>query len=1197
MAPEIFISRLREIGRMLNRWSAEVWMLFGAAVILTVLWGLALSDIALGYHRAGRMVAWGLPVLLLAALLSRIVRVASRAHTPESVAVCVERAFPQLDNHLINFLQFAAAGSGDPFKTAYVKMGVPLWNGLDFRAMKDRRLHRRAQLALGAAVLLFLIPWPLIGNAWPVAVWRIVNPFSGIAPVSMTRLLEVSPGNTSVVQGRNMVLSCRVQGKKGHAVQLDLKPADGGSKTVSLGALRGGEVEGFSHTLSKVTTDMKYRFRAGDAYVDGWYELIVRPPLAFASVELEVTPPAYTGLRPRRYDAQAASMEFPVGSTVAVKARVNTPATGLSLAVGGEPAALRDRDGGLEWQGTVVVTHGAAFVLTATAAEGERAEATLGFTLSPDRPPSLEIKYPRQPVVLAPGAAPTIEFAANDDFGLDEITIERLPEPSAPKGTTNVVKSFKWIVTRNKEYSALWKGDVPKTLEKATLLFRVVARDNRLPDRNETVSAVLSFSTGELEAASRKQAEGERRAIADLNRVIDMQRENVDRTRQYQGQLATTQSDLWAAVAERQQAIRDEVKVLLEKEGGKYLGALLGAVRKLFAGEMTEVIPLLRAIPGAKEDAGRTQFVSRALALEEKILRQLTFAGKAAEQARIDSRNSALTGLLDGMIVRQDKLIKGALRCVSQDVAVAEAQVDEQDALGSDVSAFMKACEAEAAAMQGDDPDFAAFLRGIAAYCGEQKLREDMLKAAEFMEKQELREALRTQRSAYDKLLTARRKFDELKALAEKEQNETLIEALEGAREKLEKLKALEKKLIEEMDLVEAQRDKSGKQTDRMEEDFKELQENLKDALLQIPRDLDIFAHLNVGNDLVEDVYSVFEEVTQQEPAGPGKSGPVKEIAQIKREQLLDGMDRVKKRLDDFESWLKNVADGKKQLAEAFDKEEMPEGVALTPLQTEMDDIIGDLMKEDEKQQQEDQDGAINSAVPDLEMGGAIAEGNLTAFSAKGRSGNERPDHKEQDGRSNVGRQGMANGETAAGSGTIGKGDDNIEARRTQDPTQAGQVKADGEASTKATGGGKLGSGKGDGYGQGQGITRMDSSEAGSLEGLMAAMAKRADSAYAQASLKGLRADSLKTAAHHIRQANDAIAKGAPIAQVQELKRKAIMDLRKAKTELGQGAVSSLDAAGTGELIHDVVESSPDEAPPRYRGLVSEYYKKLSESL
>jgi hypothetical protein len=299
----------------------------------------------------------------------------------------------------------------------------------------------------------------------------------------------------------------------------------------------------------------------------------------------------------------------------------------------------------------------------------------------------------------------------------------------------------------------------------------------------------------------------------------------------------------------------------------------------------------------------------------------------------------------------------------------------------------------------------------------------------------------------------------------------------------------------------------------------------------------------------------------------------VAEKAVIKREYLLEAMEKATELLDDFEMWLGKDADTKKITVEAADKEEMPEGVALTPLQTSMEDIIGDLQKvADEKLDKAADDGAINAATPDMEMGGEITEGDTTTFSAKGKSGNETPDHKEQDGRSNIGRQGMSSGESAAGSGTIGKGDDDIEARRTQDPTQSGKVTADGEADTKATGGGKLGSGKGDGWGQNGGTDRMDSGEAGSMAKSLENMAKKADQAYAQASLKGV-----------------------PISQVAELRRKAIGALKKAKTELGEGSAASLDGQNFISSLTDVIEADQEISPEKYRKLNASYYKMLNE--
>lgn len=312
---------------------------------------------------------------------------------------------------------------------------------------------------------------------------------------------------------------------------------------------------------------------------------------------------------------------------------------------------------------------------------------------------------------------------------------------------------------------------------------------------------------------------------------------------------------------------------------------------------------------------------------------------------------------------------------------------------------------------------------------------------------------------------------------------------------------------------------------------------------------------------------------------------------------MLEMMEEAEERMDDMEMWLGETPDDIKVTTEAFDREEMPEsGIALGALSTEVEDMIGDLLEDNDEMNDAADDGATTHAMPDMPMGWEVMEGDISSFAAKGKSGNETPDHKEQDGRSNVGRQGMSTGETAAGSGTISEGDKNIEERRTEDPTQSGQVDLDGEADTRATGGGKLGTGKADGQGMSGGVERIDSNEEGSWEGMAALMARQADAIYAKASLKNVRVDSLKAAAHHLRQASDAIARG-DIEQVREYRRMAGASLRRAQAELEAGPTGAMVLEGQAGVLDDVIETGPDQAPPQYRDKVAEYFKALNKAL
>ncbi len=187
----------------------------------------------------------------------------------------------------------------------------------------------------------------------------------------------------------------------------------------------------------------------------------------------------------------------------------------------------------------------------------------------------------------------------------------------------------------------------------------------------------------------------------------------------------------------------------------------------------------------------------------------------------------------------------------------------------------------------------------------------------------------------------------------------------------------------------------------------------------------------------------------------------------------------------------------------------------------------------------------------------------------------------------------MSNGETAAGSGTIGEGDKNIEARRTEDPMQSGKVDLAGKADTKATGGGKLGTGKADAFGMSGGAERVDSKEAGSNDGMAALMARQADALYAKASMKNVRVDSLKDAAHQLRQSNDAIAKGN-IEQMKEFRKMAASSLSRASAQLQAGPSGAMEAQGKAGALDNVIESGPDQAPPQFRAKVAEYYKALN---
>ncbi|MEA3212662.1 MAG: hypothetical protein QOE70_5719 [Chthoniobacter sp.] len=1191
--PPQFLAKLDEIGKSLIRWQAELKLMLGLAVIAGWVCLLGFIDLWLRLDRPDRLVTWTVLLALVGGTLW-LVRGALRLRfTPEAVAASVEKTFPQLDNHLINYLQLARNPEGDPFKAAYLRAGVPEWQNLDFRKMRDEKAHRRSQIMLSVAAAVLLLPALFFGQAWAVAVWRTVNPFSTVEPPSLTKILQVQPGQSTVLQGEPLVLSCTVKGFEGHEVRVEIEPGDAQKSLYSIGRIHGGAPQEFSYRLTKVTTGLRYRFRAGDAPNSAWFTIGTRPPPAFTAISLVIVPPAYTKLPPRTVNARDGRLIVPTGSEVRITATSKTPFASIRLrGVGRESIQFASAGQPTIWKATATLSSGTSLTLKGEDTFGSTVEEEVPFALDPDKAPGIEVVSPNGRAILPPGARPQIEFQVADDFGVSEVVLEEVAPNATREDKGTEVK--RWKVGGAREFHQVWKSE-NSPLRGSDTAYRIVARDNRPEPPNESFSGNVVFNAATPGDMAKQRNELEQAALANLQKVLDLQKRNLADTGRFHDALKDISEAQWNGTAERQKEIRSLMHDLLANPI-KPLGSLTAAAQKLYVNEMMLAIDALQSIPAA-EDARKATLSTEAVALESKILKQLSFAMAAAGEAKIDRRVSGLSALIEALVRDQGSALTQTHTFVASKAKVGRTLVDAQDRLGGDVAAFLAACKDEAAQVAQTDAALAETINKMVARANELKIRSDMVVAAERLDQNQPAEAVPLEERAVASLKSIQAMLDQIKLKEEAEKRDLLVDAVKQAQEKLAKLEALNQKMKEAMEQVKGQKNKDDKAMDEMEEEFQALQKNIKEALLEVPNDLHIFTELNVANDLVEDVFSVFQEIEQK--AGSEKDAPdkVTELGYAKEDELLAQMGEASKRLDAMEMWLGEKPDELKITTEAHDKAEMPEsGIALAELAAAAQDLVGDLMKEEKKMADKADDSATNHAMPDFPAGNEVMEGDIASFGAQGKSGNQTPDHKEQDGRSNVGRQGMSTGETAAGSGTIGEGDKNIEARRTEDPVQSGKIDLAGKADTKATGGGKLGTGKADAMGMGGGAERMDSKEAGSAEGMAALMARQADALYAKASMKNVRVDSLKDAAHQLRQSGDAIARG-DIQQVREFRKMAVSSLTRAATNLAAGPSGAMEAKGSTGALDNVIESGPDQAPPKYRDKVAEYYKALNGAL
>ena len=352
------------------------------------------------------------------------------------------------------------------------------------------------------------------------------------------------------------------------------------------------------------------------------------------------------------------------------------------------------------------------------------------------------------------------------------------------------------------------------------------------------------------------------------------------------------------------------------------------------------------------------------------------------------------------------------------------------------------------------DDEFAKQLRTAYDLLDKGKTYEKALNAAEALTGGDVPASLQGQEEVLRDLMQALNLLNQWRV---KNAQRILADAAEALQKTKEQLGALEAK---QNQIAEVTRDLSqrGKLDDEVREKLREMDEQQKEMaklVEELANDLYQFPELPVCNELNSKMREILEDVEQ---AMESENAPAMEIAVQKEDSLLDAIRNTKERVEDVEMWLMDIPDNIVWNMESFDSDEFP-NMPLVPLPDELEEIcVGELLDQAADIEAQSQDTTGNNMIADMEMGWAIMDGPMPCFSAKGKSGNTRPNDNEMTGRSGAGREGQSNGELVENhvKGLEGR---TTHARRTQDPFQKGMVTED-ENSTmdaRATGGGKLG--------------------------------------------------------------------------------------------------------------------------------------------
>lgn len=885
--------------------------------------------------------------------------------------------------------------------------------------------------------------------------------FRGLNRVPVfTTIVRVLPGDVTVVPGADLDVVATVAGPRPESVMIDVREAHQATdsrRAYPVHAATDAPTpagEPWECPFREVFQPFQYRVVAGTRR-SPWYTVRVATPPALTDWNVRVEPPAYTGQVPFTVDRKTAGQGIVTGSRLRLTGEASGELREVQVRLGNQRLAFDAELAAARFEGRFSVTEVGKVSLTLVSRDGLEGTFPLPLVVVPDGVPTIALVDTAAKIKLAAVGNVGIGFRADDDWGLGRVGIEvvqpdgktvDLDTQSPPAGDA-VSRSFSGRILLDAARLTLMPGRSARV--------RLFAEDRRPgAGQRRGYSGSVEIALEELTDKAKERQQQVQNAGDYLSTIIRLQQENLGGTRRLLDTVASGRSVATGPVRGLQEV---QVRIL---EGGRALlgkGESLGDLRVPLTGLVEEemvraVDALAQAVAGG--EAAQREALGGALELEKRILAVLTGAkdGLAAEAAYQDRKD--LFALFRQLVARQQKNLQEtvALDAKAPPPARCRSLATTQDQLAVDLTGFREQSAAVIAAPMKND-DFAARLRDVCDLLDRRQVFTLMVTAAEQLEERELPAATTGQRTIVAALLEALDVLNRWNAQQAQQVVEKAGDVLKEVAAALDKLEKDQARIAETTHELA----RTGKLDDQTREKLRQMdkeQEAMADLVEELAQDLCQFPELPVCNELNSLMREIFEDVEQ---AAGSADAPAIEIAVQKEDALLDAIRAAKERVEDVEMWLPSVPDNIAWNMESFDADEFPD-MPLVPLPEELEDIVGNLLEQAEDIAQQAQDSTGNNMMADGEMGWDITDGPMPNFSAKGKSGNTRPNDNEMTGRSGAGREGQSNGEMVEGS-VKGLEGTETHARYTRDPLQKGQASEADDSTLKArsTGGGKLG--------------------------------------------------------------------------------------------------------------------------------------------
>jgi hypothetical protein len=279
-------------------------------------------------------------------------------------------------------------------------------------------------------------------------------------------------------------------------------------------------------------------------------------------------------------------------------------------------------------------------------------------------------------------------------------------------------------------------------------------------------------------------------------------------------------------------------------------------------------------------------------------------------------------------------------------------------------------------------------------------------------------------------------------------------EALEAFKNELKSFTEEQKRIMHDRQMITdlPPEDLTDEQKDQLEAlalDQSKLAEILSSAVNDFTNlDLQDFG----DNSMVEKTKSVFEQAKELDETAE-QAAEMRQARQDAYRLETEAVEMAEKLMINCEATM-GFYDNIQFVAEIPEDEQLV--APLADLPSELEDLVGDLVTSEQEMRPEVED--IGSYLNSLDhTAGPIADGTISSTSAKGKTGDQRPEDNIIQGRSGAGRSGMADGQLVESvAKALPDNEYGLRERVSKTPLESGQVKdEDTKAQTGGTGLGK----------------------------------------------------------------------------------------------------------------------------------------------